>query len=152
MSSPKTKPTVMADCSIIFMPTNSPKTPTNWVDLSQNNDSAYCMPFMQRLWVVVVEVMHVSLPSCGAGWGQIVYGIFLPVLLMTNVAKTCVSQPVASLLPIPFFAVIQIAIGLFMSRFTMRLLHVDGNTEEGRETKVRGVSCEAWGLRWIRSI
>lgn len=67
---------------------------------------------------------------------KIVYGIFLPVLLMTNVAKTCVSQPVASLLPIPFFAVIQIAIGLFMSRFTMRLLHVDGNTEEGRETKV----------------
>lgn len=63
--------------------------------------------------------------------------MLLPALLMTNVAKTCVSQPVASLLPIPFFAVVQIGIGLFIARFTMRLLNVDGNTEEGRETKVR---------------
>lgn len=65
------------------------------------------------------------------------YGIFLPALLITNVAETCISQPVSSLLPIPVFAVVQIAVGMFVSRFTMKLLNVDISTEAGRETKVR---------------
>ena len=69
---------------------------------------------------------------------QIVYGIFLPALLMVNVAKTIVSQPVASLLPIPVFAAIQIAVGLVVSGAAMRLLNIDPSTEMGREAKVVG--------------
>lgn len=65
------------------------------------------------------------------------YGIFLPALLMVNVAKTIVSQPVASLLPIPVFAGVQIAVGLVVSGAAMRLLKINPNTETGRETKVR---------------
>lgn len=67
---------------------------------------------------------------------QIVYGIFLPSLLMVNVAKTCVSQSVASLLPIPAFAGIQIALGLAISGVAMRLLRINPDTEAGREAKV----------------
>ena len=66
------------------------------------------------------------------------YGIFLPALLMVNVAKTIVSQPVASLLPIPVFAAMQIAVGLVVSGAAMRLLNIDPSTEMGRETKVSG--------------
>ncbi|CAN0250926.1 unnamed protein product, partial [Laminaria digitata] len=69
---------------------------------------------------------------------QIVYGIFLPSLLMVNVAKTCVSQPVASLLPIPVFAALQIGVGMLVSTAAMRLLRIDPNTEAGRETRVCG--------------
>ncbi|CAN0412123.1 unnamed protein product, partial [Discosporangium mesarthrocarpum] len=67
---------------------------------------------------------------------QIVYAIFLPALLLVNVAKTLVSQPVTSLLPIPFFALIQIMAGLLISKLTMAVLQVDGNTEGGRECKI----------------
>lgn len=65
------------------------------------------------------------------------YGMFLPSLLLVNVAKTCVSQPVASLLPIPIFAVLQIWLGLIVSTATMRLVGAEDNTEAGREMKVR---------------
>lgn len=74
------------------------------------------------------------------------YGIFLPALLMVNVAKTIISQPVASLLPIPVFAAIQIAAGLVISGAAMRLLNIDPNTEMGRETRVGG------GEGWYSSV
>lgn len=67
---------------------------------------------------------------------QIVYGIFLPSLMVVNVAKTCVSQPVASLLPIPVFAAVQIGVGLMVSGSAMRVLRIDPDTEQGRETRV----------------
>lgn len=76
---------------------------------------------------------------------KIVYGIFLPSLLMVNVAKTCVSQSVTSLLPIPVFAGIQIAMGLAISKVAMRLLRINPNTEAGREAKVgRGARAVCW--------
>eukprot|EP00752_Nemacystus_decipiens_P012493 g11065.t1 len=85
---------------------------------------------------VVAAKKGVLTPVNVAALSKIVYGIFLPALLMVNVAKTIVSQPVASLLPIPVFAAIQIAVGLAVSRAAMRLLNIDPNTEMGRETRV----------------
>ncbi|CAM9941007.1 unnamed protein product, partial [Choristocarpus tenellus] len=67
---------------------------------------------------------------------KIVYGLFLPALLVVNVAETVVSQPVASLLPIPIFATVQIGLGLLLSRLTMWALRVDPDTDAGRECKV----------------
>ena len=74
---------------------------------------------------------------------QIVYGIFLPSLLMVNVAKTCVSQPMGSLLPIPVFAAVQIGVGIVATTLAMRVLKIDPNTEGGRATKV---DCSAFWL------
>lgn len=76
---------------------------------------------------------------------QIVYGIFLPSLLMVNVAKTCISQPVTSLLPIPVFAAIQIGVGFVISTVALRVLKIDPDTEVGREAKV-GYD-QGWG--WV---
>lgn len=65
---------------------------------------------------------------------------------MVNVAKTIVSQPVASLLPIPVFAAMQIAVGLAVSGAAMRLLNIDPNTEVGREAKVGGTEARGGGV------
>ncbi|CAM9240918.1 unnamed protein product [Ectocarpus sp. 12 AP-2014] len=85
---------------------------------------------------VVAAKKGILTPVNVAALSKIVYGIFLPSLLMVNVAKTCVSQSVASLLPIPAFAGIQIALGLAISGVAMRLLRIDPDTEAGREAKV----------------
>eukprot|EP00903_Cladosiphon_okamuranus_P017870 g16445.t1 len=85
---------------------------------------------------VVAAKKGILTPVNVAALSKIVYGIFLPALLMVNVAKTIISQPVASLLPIPVFAAIQITIGLVISGAAMRLLNINPNTEMGREAKV----------------
>ncbi|CAN0514629.1 unnamed protein product [Ectocarpus sp. 12 AP-2014] len=85
---------------------------------------------------VVAAKKGILTPVNVAALSKIVYGIFLPSLLMVNVAKTCVSQSVASLLPIPAFAGIQIALGLAISGVAMRLLRINPDTEAGREAKV----------------
>ncbi|CAM9338553.1 unnamed protein product [Scytosiphon promiscuus] len=87
---------------------------------------------------VVAAKNGVLTPVNVGALSKIVYGIFLPALLMVNVAKTCVSQPVASLLPIPVFAAVQVGVGLFVSGVAMRVLNIDPNTETGRKAKVCG--------------
>ncbi|CAM9548040.1 unnamed protein product, partial [Hapterophycus canaliculatus] len=87
---------------------------------------------------VVAAKKGVLTPVNVGALSKIVYGIFLPALLMVNVAKTCVSQPVASLLPIPVFAAVQVGVGLVVSGVAMRVLRIDPNTETGREAKVCG--------------
>ncbi|CAN0264600.1 unnamed protein product [Ascophyllum nodosum] len=77
-------------------------------------------------------------PANVGALSKIVYGIFLPSLLMVNVAKTCVSQPMGSLLPIPVFAAVQIGVGIVATTLAMRVLKIDPNTEGGRATKVCG--------------
>ncbi|CAN0264660.1 unnamed protein product [Ascophyllum nodosum] len=57
---------------------------------------------------------------------------------MVNVAKTCVSQPMGSLLPIPVFAAVQVGVGIVATTLAMRVLKIDPNTEGGRATKVCG--------------
>jgi predicted permease len=68
---------------------------------------------------------------------QIGYNIFVPCLLLTNVAKTAASQPLRTLLALPISGWLQIGIGLLAARLTMAALKIDPDTEAGREVKVR---------------
>ncbi|KAG5189998.1 auxin efflux carrier [Tribonema minus] len=80
-------------------------------------------------------------PTNVSALSQIVYNIFLPSLLLVNVAETAISQPLSTLLPIPLFAWAQIFIGYKIARLTMKVLRIEPTTEEGREVQV----CSAFG-------
>ena len=76
-------------------------------------------------------------PANVSSLSQLVYNIFLPCLLLTNVCKTVMSQPLTTLIPIPVIAVMQVCIGLVISKLALKVVGVDANTEQGREIKVR---------------
>lgn len=69
---------------------------------------------------------------------KVVYNLLLPALLFSNVARTVYSRPLASLLPLPGFATMQIALCAVISRVVIALLRVDPKSIKGRELGTYG--------------
>mmetsp|Transcript_30106 Transcript_30106/g.38849 ORF Transcript_30106/g.38849 Transcript_30106/m.38849 type:complete len:444 (-) Transcript_30106:166-1497(-) len=71
-------------------------------------------------------------PSSVQALSKISYNVFLPPLMLVNVANTVVGQSSRSLIPLPFFALVSIGISLVSSRMLMKAMRIDPRTEKGR--------------------
>ena len=67
---------------------------------------------------------------------RIVYRVFLPSLLLTNVATTVASGALRSLLPIPIAAWVQISLGLLVASALLPLLRIKRDSPDGKEVQV----------------
>lgn len=113
--------------------------------------------FMQPLDPVVLRpaltAMTELLTGCGLGFAatkaglldesttralaRVVFGIFLPAMLSTSVASTISSGTgLRALLPIPFAAMVQVALGLGIARICLLVLRIQAKSPAGREVSV----------------
>ena len=75
-------------------------------------------------------------PTNVGALSQIVYNIFLPSLLMVNIAKTLSRESLSSLLPVPLCVWYQLTVGLLGSLVFLRTIGVKSDTELGREQRI----------------
>jgi hypothetical protein len=72
---------------------------------------------------------------------RLVYNVFQPSLLFTNVMQTLAApspgdQSKATLLLLPLAAILQILLASVVSAAVVRLANIPPNSEEGRETRI----------------
>eukprot|EP00638_Chattonella_subsalsa_P001072 CAMPEP_0117739050 /NCGR_PEP_ID=MMETSP0947-20121206/3505_1 /TAXON_ID=44440 /ORGANISM="Chattonella subsalsa, Strain CCMP2191" /LENGTH=291 /DNA_ID=CAMNT_0005554879 /DNA_START=247 /DNA_END=1119 /DNA_ORIENTATION=- len=67
---------------------------------------------------------------------KVVYNIFLPSLLLANVASTVAQDASAALFSIPLMACIQIFAGLLLSKLMLRVLNINPKSPSGRQMQI----------------
>jgi len=121
----------------------------------QSRLSEHKNTFRLKFSVIEPQVVKVSataifelLTACGLGYyasvkgvldqptrsalSKCTYGIFLPALLLANVASTVAAQSLLSLLALPIIAVVQIVTCMLFSNVMMKVMNIERYSDKGR--------------------